>query len=243
MNVPTPCDAYQEELAELALGTLTGRDRAETLAHVEGCGRCAGEVEELSRAADMLLQVASEAEPPVGFEVRLLERVASEQQTARDASRVAPVIPLGTAGGRRARARRWVSTVRGRTAVAVAAAAVAVAGIGIGLSAGDHANPVQPHAVQATLLSATGRPVGRVVASGGKPTWLLMVVQRGALSGRVTCRVDLTGGHWVTLGTFSLGEGYNWSAPLAAPVSAVHEAELVGPHGTVVATAVFPTPA
>src|SRR5580658_4636816 len=69
------CDAYADHLAELALGTLSGRERAETLAHVEGCTRCSDEVEELSKAADELLHVAPETEPPLGFEVRLLERL------------------------------------------------------------------------------------------------------------------------------------------------------------------------
>ena len=46
------CEAYGEELAELALGVLTGRDRARVLSHVESCQRCAEELEMLSRTAD-----------------------------------------------------------------------------------------------------------------------------------------------------------------------------------------------
>lgn len=249
MSTPNTCDHYDDDLAELALGTLTGRDRAEVLAHVESCGRCAGEVEELSRAADVLLQVAPEAEPPVGFEVRLLEQMTAQQQAGRT-GRQATVSPLearrSSSTSKRGRARRFVSTARGRAALAVAAAVVAVAGVGIGFAVAQR-GPAQQHhplAIQAALLGTDGQQVGRVVASGGSPTWLLMVVDRGTLSGKVTCRVDLTGGHWVTLGTFSLNENYStWSSPLAAPPNAVHEAELVGPHGVVLATAVFATPA
>jgi anti-sigma factor RsiW len=69
------CNAYADELAELALGVLTGRERARVLAHVESCPRCAEELEILSRAADTVVQAAPEMEPPLGFEVRLFERM------------------------------------------------------------------------------------------------------------------------------------------------------------------------
>jgi hypothetical protein len=36
---PRQCDAIQDELAELALGTLFGRSRSEVLDHVESCSR------------------------------------------------------------------------------------------------------------------------------------------------------------------------------------------------------------
>ena len=53
------CVALQNELSELALGVLTGRDRARVLAHVESCQGCAEELEHLSRAADAVVQAAS----------------------------------------------------------------------------------------------------------------------------------------------------------------------------------------
>jgi len=68
------CDDYQQDLAELALGVLTGRQRAATLAHVDSCDHCAEELEQLSRTADAVVYVAPEEEPPVGFEVRLRGR-------------------------------------------------------------------------------------------------------------------------------------------------------------------------
>src|SRR5579872_5665273 len=69
------CEQHRAELPELALGVLTGRDRARVLAHVESCPRCAEELEQLSRAADAVVQAAPAAEPPMGFEVRLFERM------------------------------------------------------------------------------------------------------------------------------------------------------------------------
>ena len=105
------CEKYSDELAELALGVLTGRERAQALSHVESCQRCAEELEQLSRVADTVLQVAPDVEPPLGFEVRLFEKMGISDVRARR---------------HRFRPSHWVSA-----AVAVAAAAAA---LGLGLS-------------------------------------------------------------------------------------------------------------
>lgn len=227
MNAPTPCERYQDELAELALGTLTGRARADALGHVDNCTRCAEEVEELSRTADLLLQVAPEAEPPAGFEVRLMERLSEPRPTANRSG-----------AGRR---RRLAST-RARLLLGAAAVSVALAGAGIGLAVAGTSAPAPGRAVQATLLSSPGHSVvGRVVASPGSPAWLFVVIEPGHLSGNVTCRLVLAGGRFVTVGTFSLEEGYgSWSARLSTSVSSLRLAELVSPQGVVVASATFP---
>ena len=103
------CDGYANDLAELALGVLTGRARAQALSHVESCPRCAEELEQLSRVADTVVQAAPELEPPMGFEVRLFERMG-----------VADVLPR-----RRLRPSFWVP------AVVAAAAAAVVLGLGL----------------------------------------------------------------------------------------------------------------
>ena len=101
-------------MAELALGVLTGRERARALSHVESCPRCAEELEILSRAADTVVQAAPDMEPPLGFEVRLFERMGVTDAAPRRRRR------------RRLRPSRWVPAV-----VGVAAAALA---LGLGLS-------------------------------------------------------------------------------------------------------------
>ena len=57
----------QDDLAALAIGALNGRDRSVVLGHLEGCARCAAELEELSAAVDALLTLIPEATPPEGF--------------------------------------------------------------------------------------------------------------------------------------------------------------------------------
>ena len=93
------CPQYADDLAELALGVLTGRDRARALSHVESCRRCADELEQLSRVADTVVQAAPEVEPPVGFEVRLFERmgVATVDPKPHRRFRASRLVPLGVA--------------------------------------------------------------------------------------------------------------------------------------------------
>ena len=69
------CARYSGELAERALGIATGRERAEALGHVALCPKCQADMEQLSAAADSMLEVIPGIEPPLGFEVRLAERL------------------------------------------------------------------------------------------------------------------------------------------------------------------------
>jgi hypothetical protein len=64
----------RDDLIEFALGTLSGRSRALVLDHLETCAHCTAESEALADAADTLLWLAPEAEPPLGFETRVIER-------------------------------------------------------------------------------------------------------------------------------------------------------------------------
>ena len=77
------CIRYADGLAELALGISMGRERALILAHVEGCSNCDAEMEQLSLAADSLLETATAIEPPLGFEVRLMERFGARLAAQR----------------------------------------------------------------------------------------------------------------------------------------------------------------
>ena len=98
---PQQCDEYAENLAELALGILTGRARAATLAHVDSCAHCAEELEQLSRAADAVVSVAPELEPPVGFEVRLFNRMGLADDPAPVTHHPRPQTPWASAPGGR----------------------------------------------------------------------------------------------------------------------------------------------
>jgi hypothetical protein len=216
------CAEHADELAELALGVLTGRERARVLAHVESCPRCADELELLSRAADLVVQAAPEMEPPLGFEVRLFERMGVTEVPSRR---------------RRLRPSRWVPAV-----VGVAAAALA---LGLGLSLTSPSGPpvaapvAHPHHVVSAALVENGETVGKVVTFGGDKPWMSMMLADSTAHGTVDCVVVTKDGGTHRLGTFTADKGYGaWIAPLRGiDPKDVRTAEVVSPSGTVIATA------
>jgi hypothetical protein len=218
------CDNVSDELAALALGALSGRDRAASLAHVETCPRCADELEQLVRAADAVVAVAPEVEPPLGFESRLFARMGVAE---------APIVL------HRFRQPRWILTA---AAALVAAAAI---GLGIGLSTGSspsgtinaiHRPVGTPVAV--ADLTENGEDVGQVFTYGGSTPWMFMTLADSSAHGRVICQVVTADGVTHRVGAFTAKDGYGaWGAPLPVTPQDVRRAEVVSPNGTVIATA------
>ena len=69
------CAELADVAAELALGVLTGRERAAAVAHLDTCEDCREEVRLLMGAGEQLLELLPPAEPPAGFETRVLDRL------------------------------------------------------------------------------------------------------------------------------------------------------------------------
>jgi hypothetical protein len=86
----TSHERFEADLAELAAGVLDTREEAELLSHLVSCSSCATEFEELASAAQSLLLLVLEIEPPDGFESRFLDRLesCSSDPGVVDASRV-----------------------------------------------------------------------------------------------------------------------------------------------------------
>src|SRR5579872_2351283 len=178
------CARHQEELPQLALGVLTGRERARALAHVESCPRCAEELEQLSRAADAVVQAGPEAEPPMGFEVRLFERMG-----------VADV-----------RHRHRFGIPRWAMGALSAAAAVIALAVALSLSLSSSAPP-SPFAAPAggvvtANLVAHGAVVGRVAVHAGAHPWMSMMLVDSSAQGTVRCVVVTSDGVRHQVGTF-----------------------------------------
>jgi hypothetical protein len=80
----TTCAQVRDVAAELALGALTGRERASALAHLDRCRACREDVRRLTVVGGLLLELIPPARPPAGFETRVLQRRA-ETLTAENA--------------------------------------------------------------------------------------------------------------------------------------------------------------
>ena len=73
------CAAVSDRLPELALGILSGTERADVLDHLDSCPSCRAESGEWAATVDVLPSLLAEAEPPAGFEARTLERLRADQ--------------------------------------------------------------------------------------------------------------------------------------------------------------------
>lgn len=215
---PRHCESLQDELAELALGILDGRRRSEVLEHVDSCPRCTATLEHLSNVADTLLLLGPEVEPPLGFELRLAQKLQAPAKVHRP---------------RRFRHARTLSAV---------AAALLVLGFGVGslVAPRAHSNQVQAADLNTATLTSQGHALGQVSVSPGDPAWVFMTIDNDGRSGRVRCQVTLADGAVETVGVFKLSGGYgSWGAPLRAPADQVRSARLVASNGTTMASARF----
>jgi hypothetical protein len=239
------CHEFSGVAAELALGVLTGRERAQALAHLDHCASCREEVRQLTATGEGLLGLLPNVEPPAGFEARVMDRLGlsapapSPAGQARRTSRLGflsrkPAHPAPTGQARPAG--------RTRRALALAAVTLAVVAAGLGgwgLRPGTPA-PAGAPLSSATLLSASHQAAGKVFLYEGSSPWLYMSVNMPTGNGTVICQVESGDGHVTTVGSFRLtdGQGY-WGNPVPATQGSLTGARLVGPDGTVLATASF----
>ncbi len=81
------CHEFSDVAAELALGVLTGRERAQALAHLDHCASCREEVRQLTATGEGLLGLLPNVEPPAGFEARVMDRLGLAAPAPSPASR------------------------------------------------------------------------------------------------------------------------------------------------------------
>jgi anti-sigma factor RsiW len=212
------CAEVRELAPELALGILSGAERAEVLLHVNGCSRCQAHVAELTEAADAIPQLAPEAEPPAGFESRVLRRLDERDRRVR---------------------RRWIAA-----AVAVAAAAmimsvtvVRVIESGDSSSTQAVAQVTSPVAVR-MVATAAPLPAGWAYVSDGYG--VAISVSYGMPSGGYAVHVESPGGHTENIGTMTVADNRgSWtgrSTRRITPGSTISLVDATGAatcHGTV----------
>ena len=237
------CARFADVAAELALGVLTGRERAEALAHLDHCDECREHVRQLTMTSEELLGLLPSSEPPPGFETRVMERLGLAVAGPRHAGRRRlfgrdSADTTRTFGITHLKADLTRRTQR-MLAVAAVVLAVLVAALGgWGLHAAT-SSPAGPPLSSAELLSASHHPVGDVFYYNGDSSWMYMSVYMNDASGTVICQLESTDGHFTTVGSFRLVGGYgSWGGP-AAGGGTVAGARLVSPTGTVLATATF----
>jgi hypothetical protein len=230
------CEQFADVAAELALGVLTGRERAEAIAHLDGCEACRENVRQLTTTGEELLGLLPAIEPPAGFETRVMDRLGL----------AAPRPGLMARLRKARRAGRTVNRTRRMLAVAAVTLAVVVSGLGgwgLGSSTVPSASPPSAGSLLSTasLVSPSHQPVGKIFMYSGNPRWLYMSVDVGSGgTGTVTCELVGRDGHVVSLGKFRLNGGYGaWGSPPPLERGPFTGARLVSSDGMVLATASF----
>jgi hypothetical protein len=231
------CAGFAGVAEELALGVLTGRERAEALAHLACCAACQEDVRQLMTTGEELLRLLPAREPPPGFETRVLGRLGLIAP--------GPGSRTGLASRGRRRGRRPGEGRPGRAHRVLAAAAVTLA-VTVSAVGGWRLGAVtSPPAMSllgsAVLVSAGHQAVGTVFLYGGSMQWLSMSVSLRSGTGTVTCQLVNRDGHVMTLGSFWLDGGYGaWESPGPVSDGQFTSARLVAAGGTVLATASLP---
>ncbi|HEX9506531.1 MAG TPA: zf-HC2 domain-containing protein [Acidimicrobiia bacterium] len=206
------CAEVRDLASEHALGVLGGAERAEVIAHCNECARCRAFVNELTEVADVLPTLVPEAEPPAGFERRVLTRL--------------------TVGRRRAR-RRWVASV---AAVAAAAAIVSITVVRIAES-NDATRVVAPTStavVSPVAVAMRGGPgdaaAGWVYVTGGRS--VAVAVDYGVPSGSYRLEVRTRNGSARELGTMAITNGHgSWTGASPRPITSGNTIALVDAAG------------
>jgi hypothetical protein len=225
-DVMTCADA-RELAPELALGILSGAERAEVVLHVNGCARCQAYVTELTEAADVIPQLVPEEEPPVGFEGRVLRRLGEGERRTR---------------------RRWIAAV---AAVAAAAIIVSITAVRV-IESNDGTG--QSAARGATTTTVVQRPVAVVMEGGGangdSPAGWAYVMNRhgvavsvdyGIPAGTYAVRVDPNRGDATVLGSVHVDSGRgSWTGRSDAPLGPGSTISLVDASGNEVCRGTVP---
>jgi hypothetical protein len=223
------CAEFDDVAAELSLGVLTGRERADAVAHLDECDSCREHVRQLSLTGEELLGLLPSREPPQGFESRVMDRLG-----------VAPQ-PKGVA----ARPKRPNWTRRMLTTAAVALAVVACGVGGWAMRGATTANPAPSTAEaplrEAALLTASHQKAGQIYLYDGSPRWLYMGFDSKTSGNEtVVCQLVARGGKVYTIGSFKLDGGFGaWGSPDPVAASNVTGARVTSLNGTVLATATF----
>lgn len=219
------CQQCRDHAAELALGVLCGRQRAGVLAHLHRCAYCEDLVGELTVTVDRLIELLPGAEPPAGFDQRVITGVAAPSPRAR---------------------RRWMIA-----AAIVVSVALSAGGWMVGRAAQNVLPPatdaqIGVRTVMFTPLTAAGRQVGQAYVYPGRPSWMYVLVDsdNAAASGAVDCELIHRDGSRTRLGTFLLTRGYSgWGTPAPINPTTLAAIRLVSGDGRTLATAHFTAPA
>ncbi|MFI2365424.1 zf-HC2 domain-containing protein [Promicromonospora sp. NPDC019610] len=195
------CAELRDALTEVALGVADGATRAAVMEHLATCDRCRDELSSLADAADELLLLVPQREPPADFEGRVLARLAGDPARP-DAG------PTSRAPGAPTEQDAWDSPPAG--------AGPAAPGRATHGSASSVPATVRRHgARRAVLAAALG--AGLLVA-GGASVWVVTAPDR-ELAASYRATLDTAHGRYLTGADLVADDTADGAADASADVS------------------------
>ena len=217
------CREVREIAPDLVLGALAGSERADALTHMATCLECRRYVDEMAQVADALLVLAPEAEPPAGFESRVLARVQPQ---------------------RRRKAIRWVAAV-------AAAVVLAAGGTYIGASHAFRLDRTTRNTIRALgghqlvakeLHNVSDRThAGYAVAYDGASPWMFVYIENQHETQTYTIECEYKNGttqRWPNSMRLRSGNG-SWGGTISAPVGQLRDVRVVDADGSTEYVATF----
>jgi hypothetical protein len=212
-RAPVGCPDFEAEVDELAVGAVAEPRRSALLAHAATCASCGERLRDLADLADRLLLLAPSAEPPPGFESRVLQRLAATGGSWTDHRRrflllvAAAALVLGVFAG------TVVEQVRGR--------------------------PSGPADVAtADIVSGEGAVVGEVrLVTDPEPHVLVSIAQPRPSPGRRGCELVLADGSRVRVGSWAYDDVEHgvWAAGIDGELLEAVAMRVVDDDGRVIA--------
>jgi hypothetical protein len=207
------CDDMEDLAPELALGTLTGTERADAVDHLASCPDCQRRVTELAQIVDTLLLLAPEEDPSPDLEARVLARTVADQPADAEPERRAP----------------WRRRVLVGSIAAAVVAALALTIVNLVRDGGADADTVRT----AVATEDGGRSVCRAVINEVDPAWLFVSLDDPGEDGAgydVEIRFDT--GETARVGRIDLHDGHGELAvTLDLQGSRAHSVRLIGADG------------
>jgi predicted anti-sigma-YlaC factor YlaD len=206
------CASVRERAPDLALGALTGPERAEVVAHLDGCPSCQALVGEYASVADSLLDLVPAAEP----ENELTGPVLAAMHPARHRRRAHRVVALAAA------------------AIIAICAATGVTAALVSRGGGGSSSSAAPALRSAPMIGSGNLTVGRVVSTGDRSPKLAVSVDYWVPDGHYQLAARNRAGEAAPVGTLEVTNGRGTWTGRATSIGRSVAVELVDDSGNVV---------
>ena len=229
------CQQCAQLAVEAALDILPCHQRADVLAHLDRCTSCQDTVCALTNTADRLVELLPPAQPPAGFEQRVINALTPAPPRIRrrwlPATAGLLVLTLATGGWLVSRATHALTPTHPNTQAVIDAQAGERTVLYAPLTTAEHHSAEQQ--------------IGQAYLYPDNPSWIYLSLDTPSTTANDTikCEIIRADGSTVPIGTFPVTHGRGtWAGPAPANRDTPATAKLINSKGHTLAQAHFIPP-